>query len=119
MQADEPLTDHNNTKLSLLNTGSLHSLEAFFIGFVNLGNLIFIFPQLTNKFGCVESTVASTCLDDFGLFLERKVFPQSSGLTIFLNSVRTSLCEMAPGLVKLYTPVSPCSARMMEAGRRS
>lgn len=75
MHADEPLTDYSDTKPSLLNTRSLHSLETIFIGFVNLRNLIFIFLQLGNQFGCVESAVTSACLNDFGLFLECKVVP--------------------------------------------
>lgn len=75
MHADESLADYNNTGLSLLDTRSLHSSETSLIGFVNPGNLVFAFLQLGNQLGCVESAVASGCLDDFGLFLERKVLP--------------------------------------------
>lgn len=75
MHTDKPLAEYNNTRLSLLNTRSLHPLEAFFICFVNLGDLIFVFLHLGNQLSGVESAVASACLDDFGLFLERKVLP--------------------------------------------
>lgn len=72
-------TDYSKAQLFLFNTRSLHSLEALFIGFVNLGDFISVFLQLGNQLGRIESAVASGCLDDFGLFLERKVLPAEFG----------------------------------------
>lgn len=52
-----------------------HALEAPLVGFVNLGNPIFILPELGHQLGRVQCTVAAASLDDFGLLFQGKVPP--------------------------------------------
>lgn len=61
---------------ALLDTCSLHPLETLPVGLVDLRHLVPVLLQLVDELGVVQLAVASTGLDDLGLFLQGEVLPR-------------------------------------------
>jgi hypothetical protein len=72
-------------KANLFYPRSSHALEALLVRLVNLRNLELILLELVDQLRGVKLAVASSSLDDLGLFVQCEVLPSKVWADVFLE----------------------------------